>query len=277
MKKITFILVLFLFTASFVSASEIIHIKINEKGVNVKTPIIKQNDEVFIPIFELADELGVRANLKKNTLSIISKNSVYEEIASLENVNIKLSARKNEGYLRDFVLSIGDKNVKFPEWVSIDHPHYLPKLYSVDLNDDGQEEIAVFLTLKKGNGMYINDVHLFEKTNHDKNPIHEIFYENLEAEVQKNTAFTYTKDHLVITFNGKKKILIPKSELSSSKTKPNLSVHHFVLYKIKDQTLQGALLVKQGNHQYIGTIIIPYHFQNGVLVADKEKMEFYRH
>lgn len=210
-----------------------------------------------------------------NLTSVSAQKSTFEEVAALENVNIKLLARTDEGFLRDFILMVGEKEVKYPEWVNVDNPDYKPKLYSVDLTNDGQEEIVVILTTKKGNGIYVNDVHLFEKMNDATDSIHEIFFENLQAEVQKFTSFTVTNEHLKINLKEKKKYIIPNNELPQSDKKINLSVEHFVLYKIKDQKLRGVLLVEQDKHKYIGSIIATYAYKNGVMVIDD--MEFKRH
>lgn len=259
-----------------IAASEIIHLKINQNTVNVKTALVKQNDEILVPIFEIADRLGIEAHFdQQNILSLNHKASLHKEVAALEGVNIKLLARRDQGFLRDFVLKIGDIPVEFPEWVNIDLLDYYPKLYSLDLNHDGQEEIAVILTIKKGNGLFVNKVHTFAKSADVNNPVHEIFHENLQAEIQKNTSFSYTKTHLIINLDEKEKIYIPKTDLISNDENIKLSLEHFVLYKISKQKLKGVLLVEQSNRKYIGSIIATYRYDNNVMMIDD--LEFKRH
>jgi hypothetical protein len=257
-----------------ISASEIISVTINNTAVNVKNPLVKQNGDILVPIFEVADELGIDAHLNRNILYLNNKNSAFEEVSSFKNINIKLLARKSHGYLRDFILCVGEKNEEFHDWANVEIPDYYPKLYSLDVTNDGKEEVVVVLTTKKGNGSYINEVHIFEKPSDEKESVKEIFHENMQTEVQKNTAFTYTDKHLKINLKGKE-IIVPKYELPSFDNNVNISLGNFILYKVENQKLKGVVLVSQNSKQYIGSIIATYRYHNGVMVIDK--MEFKRH
>ncbi|KIQ95359.1 hypothetical protein LH47_00613 [Anoxybacillus thermarum] len=78
-------------------------------------------------------------------LSVMTVVSAQGDVCTkkLDEANVQLCGKEDGDWVRHFTLHVGKATYAFPEWEHVNDPKALPQLYSMDVTEDGKEDIVV--------------------------------------------------------------------------------------------------------------------------------------
>lgn len=98
--------------------------------------------------------------------SISEKNPQSEQLVLVENTeaDVKISGEKQAAsdMIRPLIVQIGKTSQIF-DWQNVSNETYYPELHVIDLDNDGEQEFIIFLTLGYGTGIKESQVHVLRK------------------------------------------------------------------------------------------------------------------
>ncbi len=187
----------------------------------------------------------------------------------LAEANVQLCSKEDGDWMRHFTLHVGQQTYAFPEWEHVNDPKAVPQLYSIDVTDDGKEDVVVFLVKARGNGTYKNEVHVFT---HSQSGMEEVIVEDSRTIVLKSVKMKETDEGTELVIDHVH-ALIPYNRQGERGIK--VTFDRFVKYAIDKQKLKAVLLLERKKGEYIGSLIVTYEYKDGLFQGTH--IDFIRH
>lgn len=203
-----------------------------------------------------------------------AKQQLQQLILKLNNGNIVLTADLDKEYHRykNFKLKIGNSEKTF-NWSSIGNPSFLPAIEIIDLGNNKNAGVAIFLVQSEGTGTFIQDVHVFRIDDFKEIPV-----EDPLKIIQKHIKTQRMDDGIMINVDGNN-ILLDKKYLEKYGVTNNadkLVYDNHIMYVVKNNNLYGVVGVSNEDLNYVGNIIIEYTFGDGMYIMNKINYEKYK-
>ncbi|MBW7650538.1 hypothetical protein [Anoxybacillus sp. ST4] len=204
-------------------------------------------------------------------LSVMTVVSAQGDVCTkkLDEANVQLCGKEDGEWLRNLTLHVGKETYTFPEWEHVNDPKALPQLYSVDVTEDGKEDIVVFLVKSRGNGTYKNEVHVLS---HQRNGIEEVLVEDPRPIILKSVKMNETDEGTELIIDHVH-ALIPHNREGGKGIKTTFN--RFLKYAVDKQKLKAVLLLERKRGEYIGSLIVSYEYKDGLFQATH--IDFIRH
>ncbi|MGJ7034271.1 hypothetical protein [Anoxybacillus eryuanensis] len=187
----------------------------------------------------------------------------------LDEANVQLCGKEDGDWVRHFMLHVGKETYAFPEWEHVNDPKAIPQLYSIDVTEDGKEDVVVFLVKARGNGTYKNEVHVFT---HSQSGMEEVIVEDPRTIVLKSVKMKETDEGTELVIDHVH-ALIPYNRQGERGIK--VTFDRFVKYAIDKQKLKAVLLLERKKGEYIGSLIVTYEYKDGLFQGTH--IDFIRH
>ncbi|WP_297988937.1 hypothetical protein [Anoxybacillus sp.] len=170
-------------------------------------------------------------------LSVMTVVSAQGDVCTkkLDEANVQLCGKEDGEWLRHFTLHVGKETYTFPEWEHVNDPKALPQLYSMDVTEDGKEDIVVFLVKARGNGTYKNEVHVLS---HQRNGIEEVIVEDPRPIILKSVKMKETDEGTELIIDHVH-ALIPHNREGGKGIKTTFN--RFLKYAVDKQKLKAVL------------------------------------
>jgi Copper amine oxidase N-terminal domain. len=241
-------------------------ISISINGVNTNLDARMINDSVYVPARAFSEALGAEIDWNEDYKAA----SVYADIkmiASLPDEKTYLYALNKDGNMYNgLILSINGTKKAF-DWKTISLTEDLPKLQYVDLNDDDDKELIIFLSQGHGTGSVRKDIHILNPNNFSEY--------NMEDPVNavKNNVKINMLSNKEVEIDIKDKIYkINIDDIqygAGSKDIKNISYDDFVDYEIVNGKVKATIGIEGDYLHYLGYVEIEYSYNNGKFEASK--------
>jgi hypothetical protein len=204
---------------------------------------------------------------KKAGVNYYNKEQPEQLLITLNNGNIVLTAALDSGHYSysNFKLKIGSKEKSF-DWRSLGDVKFLPSMKLIDLGNDKNAGVVIFLLEAKGTGIFIQRVHIFRISD-----FKEITVENPLRIVESHVKIQGSHNSIIVNIDGKK-LELDKSYLDKQGIRnPNVKLYfdNHIVYGIINNNLSAEVGVCDENLIYIGSINIEYTYKNEMLTMNK--------
>lgn len=188
-------------------------------------------------------------------------------VAEIPSSKIKLYYAKEDkdfGTYRGFILQIDDEK-KYYGWESVTTPSFAPKLELADLNNDGIEEIVVYICKGHGTGIYDEEVHVIKQLANYNEVFDETLIENPVIILYKNAEAKEFPEYFEVIVGNKKFRVNKKGILTPPYEKVSVGFGEGNTdYEVKNNTLYARVRVG-ADMINIGELIVKYKYQNKIL------------
>lgn len=177
----------------------------------------------------------------------------------------KVAIYGNEGTQSDIFKTLTihiDGVSKDYDWINVTNPSFYPQIFLVDLNADGEKEIAVVLTTGSGTGIFESEVHVL--THH----FAEIPIDDPREFVMKKLKVDVVTDNEIrkykASYNGRKY----SNEFQVNDTSEWFevpTVKNILRFGIQNDKLIADLPVQIGMGVFLGVATVNYEFTDGKL------------
>ncbi|WP_435924656.1 hypothetical protein [Paenibacillus sp. DYY-L-2] len=177
----------------------------------------------------------------------------------------KVAIYGNEGTQSDIFKTLTihfDGEAKDYDWINVTNPSFYPQIFLVDLNADGEKEIAVVLTTGSGTGIFESEVHIL--THH----FAEIPIDDPREFVMKKLKVDVVTDHEIrkyeASYDGRKySNVFQDNDTSEWFEVP--TVKNILRFGIQNDKLIADLPVQIGMGVFLGVATVKYEFTDGKL------------
>jgi hypothetical protein len=181
----------------------------------------------------------------------------------LNNGNIVLIADLDSQYreYRNFRIKIGNIEKRF-NWRSIGSISFAPSMRLIDLGNDKNAGVAIFLVESQGTGVFIENVHVIKIDEFKEIPV-----ESPLSIIQKHVKTQSTNDSIIIDIDGNK-VVLDKSYLNKlgiSNPVQKLVYEYHIVYGTQNNSLFAEVGVSNENLTYIGNFHIDYTYKDEML------------
>lgn len=230
-------------TSVIVLASNPIKLIINGNEHYTESPPQIIDGRVMVPLTTISDTFNKIVSYNANTKVVEIKDAQDKVISELD--HIKITGQEGANGIYEHLQIVTDQFSRSLIGYNVTNPTYAPEIISVDLNGDGNNEIAVILTTGYGTGVYASEIHLRDGETGLNIPV---------------------EDALIAI---KKQAVLPNMMLNAE------SEHSFeqpvigsiIRYYVENNILKASAGVQISPGEFIGEFEIEYAHVNGVYVA----------
>jgi hypothetical protein len=248
-------------TSVLALSSNPIKLIINGNEHYTDTPPQIINGRVMVPLITIREAFNKIVSYNANTKVVEIRDTQDEVISELD--QIKITGKKGDNGLYEHLQIVTDQFSRTLVGYNVTNPMYAPEIVSVDLNGDGNNEIAVILTTGYGTGVYVSEIHLREEDSGFNIPV-----ENALFAFKKQWTGSISSKGIEMNINGQQTVL-PNTMLSEDRdnwfNKPEIGT--IIRYYIEDKTLKASAAVQISPGEFIGELEIKYSYINGVYAA----------
>lgn len=189
-----------------------------------------------------------------------------DQLVLLENKEegIKISGVKqpSSDMMGPLIVHIGETSRSF-NWENVTNETYYPELHVIDLDNDQEKELVIFLTLGYGTGIKESEVHVLKKD------YTEIAFPNALEDAQSKIEDSITKEGeertYSITVGGKTSNFTFKEE-DAVEWFEKVVVGNSLSYRVVDNEIVAVLSVQVSPGIVLGSLEIPYKLVDGQFI-----------
>lgn len=176
------------------------------------------------------------------------------------NGQIVLTADLDREY-RNFKLKIGQQEKSF-DWRSIGNISFPPSMRLLDLGNNKNSGVGVFLLASQGTGVFHQNAHVIRISDFKEIPI-----EDPLGIVLRHVKAISTNGGIIIDIDGSRTVLDKNylSRLGIINPNQKLFYEYRIVYGTQNNTLSVDVGISNGNLTYIGDIHIDYTYKDDTL------------
>lgn len=248
-------------TSVIVFASNPIKLIINGNEHYTETPPQIIDGRVMVPLTTISDTFNKIVSYNANTKEIEIKDTQDEVISELD--HIKITGQEGANGIYEHLQIVTDQFSRSLVGYNVTNPTYAPEIISMDLNGDGNNEIAVILTTGYGTGVHASELHLRDGESGVNIPV-----EDALIAIKKQWTGIISNKEIEMNINDKQ-IIIPNTKLNADRSNwyKNPEIGTIIRYYIENNTLKALAAVQISPGEFIGELEIEYAHVNGVYVA----------
>ncbi|WP_438351352.1 stalk domain-containing protein [Paenibacillus sp. FA6] len=238
-------------TSVIVFASNPIKLIINGNEHYTETPPQIIDGRVMVPLTTISDTFNKVVSYNANTKEVEIKDAQEEVISELD--HIKITGQEGDNGIYENLQIVTDQFSRSLGGYNVTNPTYAPEIIFVDLNGDGNNEIAVILTIGYGTGVLASEVQLRDGKSGVNIPV----------------------EDALIAF--KKQTVLPNTMLNSEREQlfEEPVIGSVIRYYVVNNILKASAAVEISPGEFIGELEIEYTYVNGVYVAGEATFSKY--
>ena len=250
------ILVTALTTTAFATSP----IKLIINGQEIKPDVSPQiiNGRTMVPIRWVAEAFDADVQWDEQNSTVNINKTLF--VTSLPEATVKLYPFQEFNEMYDgFVLEINEKR-KYFDWKNLSAPNWKPQLLFADLNQNGEKELIIILTIATGTGLHQEEIHVI-----DPKKYIEIDVEN-PSNIIKQKVNTKIVDkgnnveiHIII---GNQEITVNKEKGYASEWFNNVYFGNIYRYQVINNEILVSIPAQVSPAGFIGDLQVTYDFQN---------------
>jgi hypothetical protein len=186
-----------------------------------------------------------------------------DQLVLLDNkeLGIKISGiqQPSSDRIKPLLVQIGETSQSF-NWENVANESYYPELTALDLDNNQEQELIIFLTLGYGTGMKNSEVHVLKKDFTEipfPNPLDNAHSKLEDSMVQNGQERSYT-----ITVEGQSSHFTFKEE-DAVEWFEKAAVGQSLSYRVEDGEIVAVLSVQVSPAIVVGDLEIPYKLVDG--------------
>lgn len=250
------ILVAALTTAAFATSP----IKLIINGQEIKPDVSPQiiNGRTMVPIRWVAEAFDADVQWDEQNSTVNINKTLF--VTSLPEATAKLYPFQEFNEMYDgFVLEINGMR-KYFDWKNLSAPTWKPQLLFADLNQNGEKELIVILTIATGTGLHQEEIHVIDPKKYT-----EIDVEN-PSNIIKQKVNTKIVDkgnnvaiHIII---GDQEITVNKEKGYTSEWFNNVYFGNIYRYQVINNEMLVSITAQVSPAGFIGDLQVTYGFQD---------------
>jgi hypothetical protein len=186
----------------------------------------------------------------------------YKVVSELPKENIALYAKQKNGLFQDFKIQFKGETYFRPFWMNVTNPTYSPKLFYIDINQDGKKEFIITLTKGYGSGVFDEEVYVYSYTN----GLIDVIVDNPLAIIYKNVETNLTTKKAEITV-GDKISIVDTESIEPSHLFEDISFGSIIDFEVINNNLMVRVSAQITPGMFIGDIVIVYEYRNRMYQA----------
>ncbi|MCZ8520982.1 MULTISPECIES: hypothetical protein [Paenibacillus] len=240
-------------------------IRIDDK-VHLYVPKIKPDTRKrieigLIEIFGKKFDFELHEDGSKPPASLFEHNNAClekQEIARLNDANVTVYAcLEVDGYYQGIWVKSENKE-DYYKWINTTNKAFAPVIHSVDLNNDGVQELIIVLTKEHGTGLAIREAHIL-----NPKELSEITLVDSVSVLKQRIASSINADGVQVTADGKiHQISAKQIGIEKEKWFDHLYFGNVIRFEITDNVLISRVLGEISPSGFIGEAVIYYKFQD---------------
>ena len=248
-------------TSVIAFASNPIKLIINGNEHVTETPPQIINGRVMVPLTTITEAFNKIGSYNANSKEVEIKDYEKKVISELD--HIVITGKEGESGDYEELEITTDQFSRTLEGYNVTNPNYVPEIHTVDLNGDGNQEIAIILTKGYGTGVYISELHLINGDSGSSIPV-----EDAIIAIKKQFTGNVTSNGIEVAVNGHKTLTI-NDKLSTEREHwfKEPVIGNIIRYYVEDNVIKASAAVQVSPSDFIGELKIEYRVKNGVYIA----------